>query len=256
MADQYPAFFTKSAATCSTTNKQSSDNHSAAYLSSTHHSLASNSLFNNSLDRHYKVMIVDDHPLMIRAVEQMLGLSPNLHVVATANGGIEALAAARMTDLDLIILDLNMPDMSGLETLNALRAEGCAAKIIILTFSDSPCDIANLINAGADAYLLKDSKPEYLLEQIQLTAQGNNYLSEEMQNSVVAENNKVNPLEKLTDRETCVLNEVAKGQSNKEVARELSISEETVKVHIRNVLRKLDVRSRVAATVIFLESRA
>lgn len=276
MTDQYSAFFTKSASVSEAINDRYSDNNSSIYTSPNPNSAVSGSEMHNVLDhksmmnnssaysssvlnsvtQNYSVMIVDDHPLMIRAVEQMLGVSSQLQVVATANGGVEALAAARMTDLDVIILDLNMPGMSGLETLNALRAEGCTAKIIILTFSDNPCDIANLINAGADAYLLKDSEPEYLLEQILLTAQGNNHLSEEIQNSVVAENNKVNPLEKLTDRETCVLNEVAKGQSNKEVARELSISEETVKVHIRNVLRKLDVRSRVAATVLYLESRA
>lgn len=210
---------------------------------------------NPYLKRHHSVMIVDDHPLMIRAVEQLLGLTPQLHVVAEASSGAEALATARMVDIDLIILDLNMPEMSGLETLIALRAEGCQAKIVILTVSDSPCDIANLLNAGADAYLLKGSEPEHLLDQILLTAQGNNRISENMQNTLLTENGKVNPLEKLTGRETCVLHEVAKGQSNKEVARELAISEETVKVHIRNVLRKLNVRSRVAATVMFLENR-
>ncbi|ORJ23643.1 response regulator [Rouxiella badensis subsp. acadiensis] len=224
-------------------------------VSSQHTSLSHPAIATASA-KNYSVMIVDDHPLMIRAVEQLLSKSPRLHVVAKANSGEEALAAARMADIDAIVLDLNMRGMSGLETLVALRAEGCRAKIIILTVSDSPCDIANLINAGADAYLLKDSEPEDLLEQILLTADGNNFLSEDIQNSLDEENNKTNPLEKLTDRETCVLNEVAKGQSNKEVARELAISEETVKVHIRNVLRKLDVRSRVAATVMFLENRA
>lgn len=248
MADQYSAY--------DSLINGSASNSSANISSSVSDPSINNSSVQNLSIQKYRALIVDDHPLMIRAVKEMLGLSPQLHVVATANGGLEALAAARINDLDLIILDLNMPEMSGLETLNALRAEGCKAKIIILTFSDSPADIANLINAGADAYLLKDSEPEYLLEQILLTAQGNNHLSEEIQNSLEAENNRVNPLEKLTDRETCVLNEVAKGQSNREVAHELSISEETVKVHIRNVLRKLDVRSRVAATVMFLEARS
>lgn len=219
-------------------------------------SLNGDALSAKSAAEHYSVMIVDDHPLIIRAVKQLLHVSPRLHVVAEAASGVEALAAARIANLDVIILDLNMRGLSGLETLQALRAEGCTAKIIILTVSDSPCDIANLINAGADAYLLKDSEPEYLLEQILLTAQGKHCLNEEIRNSLEAENSRVNPLQKLTEREIGVLHEVAKGQSNKEVARELTISEETVKVHIRNVLRKLDVRSRVAATVMFLEHRA
>lgn len=204
----------------------------------------------------YKVMIVDDHPLMIRAVEQLLRLSPLLQVVARANNGTEALMAARVTDVDLIILDLNMPGLSGLETLLSLRAEGCQAKIVVLTVSDSPADIANLIHAGADAYLLKDCEPEYLLEQILQTAHGQHTLSENIQNSLDAEKNKINPLQKLTEREFVVLREVAKGLSNKQIAQELLISEETVKVHIRNFLRKLGVHSRVAATLLFLEYKS
>ena len=203
------------------------------------------------------IMIVDDHPLMRRGIRQLLALEPRLEVVAEANNGTEALAEARRLSPDVILLDLNMKGMSGLDTLKALRNEGIAARILILTVSDARNDIYAMVDAGADGYLLKDSEPELLLAQVMRGAQGETVFSD-----VVAEflttrlpNASSNPFKQLTERELDVLQEVARGLSNKEIAATLHISEETVKVHIRNLLRKLDVRSRVAATVLWLGSR-
>ena len=201
------------------------------------------------------IMIVDDHPLMRRGIRQLLALEPRLEVVAEANNGTEALAEARRLSPDVILLDLNMKGMSGLDTLKALRHEGIAARILVLTVSDARNDIYAMVDAGADGYLLKDSEPELLLAQVMRAARGESVFSE-----IVAEylNNRqpsANPFKQLTERELDVLQEVARGLSNKEIAATLHISEETVKVHIRNLLRKLDVRSRVAATVLWLESR-
>ncbi|MHB2093219.1 response regulator [Pantoea dispersa] len=201
------------------------------------------------------IMIVDDHPLMRRGIRQLLALEPRLEVVAEANNGTEALAEARRLAPDVILLDLNMKGMSGLDTLKALRHEGVAARILVLTVSDARSDIYAMVDAGADGYLLKDSEPELLLAQVMRGAQGENVFSEVVAEYLATRQPSVNPFRQLTERELDVLQEVARGLSNKEIAATLHISEETVKVHIRNLLRKLDVRSRVAATVLWLESR-
>lgn len=201
------------------------------------------------------LMIVDDHPLMRRGIRQLLALEPQLTVVAEANNGTEALAEARRQEPDIILLDLNMKGMSGLDTLKALRHEGISARILVLTVSDARSDIFAMVDAGADGYLLKDSEPEILLAHILQASRGEKVFSEGVASYLTNRQHSADPLRQLTDRERDVLQEVARGLSNKEIAAILHISEETVKVHIRNLLRKLDVRSRVAATVMWLESR-
>ncbi|KIC85859.1 two-component system response regulator NarL [Pantoea agglomerans] len=201
------------------------------------------------------LMIVDDHPLMRRGVRQLLALDPRLEVIAEASNGTEALAEARHQDPDIILLDLNMKGMSGLDTLKALRHEGISSRILVLTVSDARSDIFAMVDAGADGYLLKDSEPEVLLAHILQASRGEKVFSEGVTRYLANRQHSADPLRQLTERERDVLQEVARGLSNKEVAAILHISEETVKVHIRKLLRKLDVRSRVAATVMWLESR-
>lgn len=201
------------------------------------------------------LMIVDDHPLMRRGIRQLLALDPRLEVIAEANNGTEALAEARRQEPDIILLDLNMKGMSGLDTLKALRHEGISSRILVLTVSDARSDIFAMVDAGADGYLLKDSEPEILLGHILQASQGEKVFSEGVARYLANRQHSADPLRQLTGRECDVLQEVARGLSNKEIAANLHISEETVKVHIRNLLRKLDVRSRVAATVVWLESR-
>ncbi|NRH23593.1 response regulator [Pantoea stewartii] len=201
------------------------------------------------------IMIVDDHPLMRRGIRQLLALDPTLQVVAEASNGTEALAEARRLTPDVILLDLNMKGMSGLDTLKALRHEGIHSRILVLTVSDARSDIFAMVDAGADGYLLKDSEPEILLNQIVQATQGENVFSEAARHSLATRHNSDDPFRLLTERERDVLQEVARGLSNKAVADTLQISEETVKVHLRNILRKLEVRSRVAATILWLERR-
>ncbi|EEP94874.1 Two component transcriptional regulator, LuxR family [Yersinia aldovae ATCC 35236] len=200
-------------------------------------------------------MIVDDHPLMRRGIKQLLELDSIFDVVAEANNGGEAIIEAVKHQPDVILLDLNMKGMSGLETLKTLRNEGIDARIIVLTVSDARSDVYAVIDAGADGYLLKDSEPEILLENIRQAAAGENVFSNEVAQYLSSRHEQVNPFSELTERELDVLQEVARGMSNKQVAFELHISEETVKVHIRNLLRKLNVRSRVAATIMYIENK-
>lgn len=201
----------------------------------------------------FRVLIVDDHPLMRRGLHQLLQLDSRFHVVAEASNGTEALMLARQMQPDLVLLDLNMKGLSGLETLQILRSESIPCRVVILTVSDSRSDFFSLLDAGIDGYLLKDSEPELMLAQIIRVAEGGRAFSESMQRWREG-SGQDDPFAILTAREMEVLKEVARGLSNKEVSENLSISEQTVKVHIRSVLRKLNVRSRVAATVLWLES--
>ena len=162
---------------------------------------------------------------------------------------------ALKTQPDLIILDLNMKGLSGLDTLKSLRNEDVDARIVILTVSDAKNDIFALIDAGADGYLLKDTEPDTLLGQIKQIAQGEVILSDSIKDLLLERSSSQDPIHALTDREMDVLQLIAKGLSNKQIAAQLFISEETVKVHIRNLLRKLNVHSRVAATVLYLNTK-
>lgn len=206
----------------------------------------------------FQVLIVDDHPLMRRGIRQLLALNSDFNVVAEAGDGESAIQLANRLEPDVILLDLNMKGMSGLDTLNALRHEEVTAQVIILTASDSTSDIYALINAGADGYLLKDSDPEVLLNDILAGAKGGKVFSEFVSDYLRdrdVSGEQADPLSVLTERELDVLHELAQGLSNKQIAASLNIAEQTVKVHIRNLLRKLNVRSRVAATILFLQTR-
>lgn len=207
------------------------------------------------MTENHTILIVDDHPLMRRGIKQLLGLDNRFEVVAEANNGSDAIIEAAKHQPDVILLDLNMKGISGLDTLKTLRHEGIDARIIVLTVSDARSDVYAMLDAGADGYLLKDCEPEILLENIGRAALGENVFSDEVILYLSSRHEQVNPFAELTERELDVLQEVARGLSNKQVAFELHISEETVKVHIRNLLRKLDARSRVAATIMYLEHK-
>ena len=194
----------------------------------------------------YKIILIDDHPLMRQGMRQILSLEDNIEVVGEASNGTEGVALALATEPDLIILDLNMKGISGLDTLRALRAKGVDSRIVVLTVSDAQSDIFALMDAGVDGYLLKDSDTAELVENIQRAIKGETVLSENVRQHILNRQPESDPLHTLTDRERDVL---------QWIATQLFISEETVKVHIRNLLRKLNVHSRVAATVLYLEQQ-
>lgn len=202
-----------------------------------------------------KVMLVDDHPLMRRGIHQLLSFEPEFEVVAEASNGADAVAKAHELELelDLVLLDLNMKGMSGLDTLKALRADGCEARIVILTVSDSPADIEAIVRSGADGYLLKDTEPDELVELLKQAHQGDKAYSQEVAKYLSERSDHEDVFDSLTERETQILREVARGFRNKQIADRLFISESTVKVHMKSLLKKLQVPSRTAATVLYLE---
>lgn len=198
-------------------------------------------------------MLVDDHPLMRRGINQLLSFEEQFEVVAEASNGTEAVAKAHENELDLILLDLNMKGMSGLDTLKALRADGCEASIVILTVSDSPADIEAIVKAGADGYLLKDTEPDELVELLEKAHLGDKAYSSVVAKYLLQREKNTDVFDELTERERQILQEVARGFRNKQIADRLFISESTVKVHMKSLLKKLKVPSRTAATVLFLE---
>ncbi|CCG87966.1 response regulator [Erwinia piriflorinigrans] len=201
-----------------------------------------------------KVLIVDDHPLLRRGLHQLLAMDPRFDRIVEASDGDEALLKAHQLQPQLILLDLKMQGMSGLDTLNALRASGITSPVVVLTFSANRRDFAALLEAGAKGYLLKDSDPETLLAQIIEVAEGGVAYSPGLDTPDALDKWRHDPLAILTLREQEVLREAANGLANKQIAEILTLSEQTVKVHMRNVLRKLNVRSRVAAAVLWLKS--
>ncbi|MBN8103067.1 response regulator [Vibrio vulnificus] len=200
-----------------------------------------------------RVMLVDDHPLMRRGINQLLSFEEQFEVVTEASNGTEAVAKAHENELDLILLDLNMKGMSGLDTLKALRADGCEASIVILTVSDSPADIEAIVKAGADGYLLKDTEPDELVELLEKAHLGDKAYSSVVAKYLLQREENTDVFDELTERERQILQEVARGFRNKQIADRLFISESTVKVHMKSLLKKLKVPSRTAATVLFLE---
>ncbi|MGL5631934.1 MAG: two-component system response regulator NarL [Azovibrio sp.] len=201
-----------------------------------------------------RVLVIDDHALFRRGVCQLLGLKPEFVVIAEASGGQEGVELALAHDPDLILLDLNMKGMNGIETLKVMRDGDIDARIIILTVSNAAEDLVAAIRAGADGYILKDDDPADMLEMICQTIAGQTAISPELTSLLAAALRQETMVENrshvhLTDRETAILKCLAAGKSNKVIARELDIMESTVKVHIRNLLKKLKFRSRVEAAV-------
>ncbi|MCL1125083.1 two-component system response regulator NarL [Shewanella surugensis] len=206
------------------------------------------------LDERMSIMMVDDHPLLRKGLRQLIELENELKVVAEASSGVEALTIAAEKNPDLITLDLNMQGMDGLETLRALRHQGVQAKILMLTVSDNNEDVLEAIRSGADGYLLKDMEPDDIIEKIKESVTGKMVISETLTDVLITalrrpEKKDTKILSLLTSREHDIIKLIAKGLSNKLIARELDITDGTVKVHVKHLLKKLALKSRVEAAV-------
>ncbi len=198
------------------------------------------------------VLIVDDHPLLCSGLEQMMKLRPQLRLVGTAGDGETALQVAERLEPDLIVLDLNLPDMHGLKVLQTLRSRGSDARVVVFTVSNDQGDIAAAMRLGADGYLLKDTEPEDMIAALDSAVRGQTTLSPKVQEFVlerVPVDDVARQLHNLTPRERAVLELIAEGLSNKLIAQRLEIAEGTVKVHVKRLLAKLDMRSRVEAAL-------
>ena len=200
------------------------------------------------------VIVIDDHPLFRKGVADLIAMEPMLRLVGEATNGEAGVRLARETDPDIILLDLNMKGMDGLETLRRLRETDIDARIVMLTVSDSEEDVVAALRGGADGYLLKDMEPEDILDSLRRATEGrlviSRQLTELLARALREEQRPQRPEEAgLTPREEEILRLIAKGYSNKLVARELDLAVGTVKVHVKHILKKLRLRTRVEAAV-------
>ncbi|QSX29440.1 response regulator [Shewanella cyperi] len=203
----------------------------------------------------YSVLVVDDHPLLRRGICQLINSDPDFTLLGEAGSGIEALNMVGDNEPDIILLDLNMKGMSGLDTLSGLRQEGVTARVVILTVSDAKADVIRLLRAGADGYLLKDTEPDLLLEKLKHAMQGHRVISEAVeayQLELKQAADKDEWINSLTPREMQILTQLAEGLSNRTISEQLHISEGTVKVHVKNLLRKANAKSRTEMAVRYL----
>ncbi|WP_422386031.1 two-component system response regulator NarL [Izhakiella australiensis] len=206
------------------------------------------------------LLLIDDHPMLRRGICQLVSLDPMLKVIAEAGNGPDGVTLAREHDPDLILLDMNMPDYDGLATLRALRQQPLSGRVVMFTVSDLRQDVIAALQQGADGYLLKDMEPEALLAALHQAAAGEMVLSENLV-PLLAEQLRTPQVPAslaacaLTPREEEILRQLARGLSNKLIARELDISESTVKVHVKHLLQKLGLRSRTEAAVWLLQQK-
>ncbi len=200
------------------------------------------------------VAIVDDHPLFRRGLIQLLSTIPEFHLIGEASCGKDGISLVKRTRPDLLLLDLNMKDMSGLEVLKAVKSSDSDTRVIMITVSDQAEDLVAALRNGADGYLLKDMEPEQMVESLQSAAAGKVIISEALTHILAAalrgHNRPESPQEAdLTEQESRILERIANGLSNKLIGKELDIAEGTVKVHVKHILRKLNLKSRVEAAV-------
>ena len=209
-----------------------------------------------------RILIVDDHTLFRSGIKLALQRYDGFEVVGEAGDGLEGIKRAKQLKPDVVLLDLHMPGTSGLEALRVLAEDVPDTQVVMLTVSEDAEDLLETLRAGARGYLLKNIDTEFLIESIQRAARGESVMSPQIahkladslraspkDNVAVAD---VNPA-KLSPREREIIVMLARGASNKEIARVLNLSESTIKIHVQGILRKLNIAKRVQAAVYAVE---
>jgi len=193
-----------------------------------------------------RVLVVDDHPMVRAGLAATIDPEPDMTVVGSASTGKEGLEQYRQHQPDVMLIDLRMPEMGGVQAIRAIRAEFPSAKIIVLSTYQGDEDIYRALESGAVTYLLKDTLAEKLVEVIREVAGGGRPILPEVAQRLSERMFQT----ALTNREVEVLHLVARGMRNKEIAGELSISDETVQGHVKNILAKLSVHDRTEAVAV------
>ncbi len=213
-----------------------------------------------------RTMIVDDHALFRRGLEMVLEEEPDIELVGQASDGAEAVEKAAESLPDVVLMDIRMPRSSGIEACRAVKEAAPSAKIIILTISDEEEDLFEAIRAGASGYLLKDIPLDEVAEAVRSVHGGQSLINPSMAGKLLSEFATLErrdgearaqevPAPKLTEREMEVLKLVARGMNNRDIAKELFISENTVKNHVRNILEKLQIHSRMEAVMVAVREK-
>jgi len=209
-----------------------------------------------------RVLLVDDHTLFRMGLSELLEQRGTIKVVGATGSPDEARRILREENPDVVIMDLHMPPLDGLTLFRQLRQEGFTTPTLMLTVSNAEEDLTNVLRAGARGYLLKDMEPDDVVDAIQRAARGETVVAPTMTMKLVKllqqeqpASNPASLLELLTTREREILTHLALGESNKVIARALEISHDTVKLHVRHILSKLNLSSRVEAAVFAVEHK-
>ena len=202
------------------------------------------------------ILLIDDHPLLRQGIKQLIDMEDDMQVAGQASNGPDGIRKAAELEPDLILLDLNMPEMNGIEVLKQMREQGVVSRIVIFTVSDHEDDVVAALRAGADGYLLKDMEPEDMIAELKQAAVGKMVISDRLTTLLAQALRSQKPqqsarpdFDSLTPREKDILRLIAEGLSNKMIGRKLDISDGTVKVHVKHLLKKLNLRSRVEVAV-------
>ncbi len=209
------------------------------------------------------ILLIDDHPMLRNGVKQLINTINNFEIIGETGSGIEGVKLAETLDPDIILLDINMNDVSGLEILRYLREKNISSRIIMFTVSDAKEDIITSLKIGADGYLLKDMEPEDFLKALKDISEGKVIMDEAISHIILnymrddknQTTNQSHDINLLTPREHETFNLLVQGLSNKLIAKELDIVESTVKVHIKSIFKKLNFKSRMEMTVWYLQSK-
>ncbi|PAB59211.1 response regulator [Anaeromicrobium sediminis] len=199
------------------------------------------------------ILIADDHALMREGLKQIIELENDMNVIGLAVDGEDAVSKVQKLKPDVVLLDINMPKMNGIQALRRLKDMGLDSKVIILTFHEEREYLFQTMNMGASGYMIKDTESDILVKAIRDVSKGYNYVHPSLakvihfkENDKKYEESKKN---KLTRREYEVLELIADGKNNKEIAKDLFISEKTVKNHVSNIFKKLEVNDRTQAAI-------
>lgn len=203
-------------------------------------------------------LVIDDHPLLLEGVKQLFDLDDGFELIGATTDPEEGIELARASNPDFVLLDLNMGGVNGLDVLKRMKALKIDTLVIVLTVSNAPGDMMAALRLGADGYLLKDMEPEEILEKLRSAGDGQIVLTDtvSMMLARLMREEKQGPSPSdasLTHRESEILGFISRGMSNKSIGRHLEISDGTVKVHVKNLLRKLNARSRLEAAIWAIE---
>jgi DNA-binding NarL/FixJ family response regulator len=203
-----------------------------------------------------RIVVADDHPVVLDGLVAILGTQPDFEVVGTAGNGVEVVAQVDALRPDVLLLDLEMPEMDGVEALKTLRGRGINARVIVFTAFDTDERILGAVQAGAEGYLLKGAPREELFEAIRVVNSGGSLLQPLVMSKLlrhISHQEEAKNVEPLSPRELEVLQLMARGLQNKEIAAELVISERTVKFHVSSILGKLGAGNRTEAVTMALQ---
>ena len=205
-----------------------------------------------------RIMITDDHSMIREGLKNLLELEGDIEVVAEAENGIECLDKLDDVNPDVLLLDINMPKMNGLEVLQNLKERKSKVKVLVLTVHNETEYLMKAVDIGINGYVLKDSESSELKKAIFAIAEGENYIQPSLipalNNKMIEKNEDELKIDSLTKREVQVLKELAVGKFNRDIAKEMEISERTVKNHISSIFKKLDVTDRTQAAVFAIKN--